>query len=265
MGLKEQWITIGEIFRIIKMENMAGNFNISGILALNKKLKKRKFLGLRDFEAAYIINKLLDNKKRILNVGCTWGREYFFLTSQGHECFNLDLGKRNLPNLFIGDITKKIKFKDKSFDGVVMGEIMEHLIDDTAALKEIRRVLKDDGYLVITVPFFQDYPEWHVRIHGPNSMRKLLESQGFVVKKFIKRGGLISLSKILMIPTLIFNEKIKIKYLISLSETDYKIGKLNSKLLNISKYYSGYFLVKKGLSRDFVDINRNSFTDKLDN
>jgi SAM-dependent methyltransferase len=51
----------------------------------------------------------------------------------------------------VGDICE-MPFADSRFDGVVCGEVLEHLDNDLAAVREIARVLCPDGILVASVP-----------------------------------------------------------------------------------------------------------------
>lgn len=46
----------------------------------------------------------------------------------------------------------ELKHKDKTFDVIFLLEVLEHLDYPDVALKEIRRVLKDDGVLILGVP-----------------------------------------------------------------------------------------------------------------
>jgi ubiquinone/menaquinone biosynthesis C-methylase UbiE len=46
-------------------------------------------------------------------------------------------------------------FSSESFDFVLATDVIEHVQDDVAALKEIHRVLQPGGYVLITVPAFQ--------------------------------------------------------------------------------------------------------------
>jgi ubiquinone/menaquinone biosynthesis C-methylase UbiE len=52
----------------------------------------------------------------------------------------------------ISDITS-IPVPDHSFDAVMCTEVLEHVPDPVAALKEMNRVLKPGGFLLITAPF----------------------------------------------------------------------------------------------------------------
>jgi len=47
-----------------------------------------------------------------------------------------------------------------SFDWIACTEVLEHVLDPFAAVREIRRLLKPGGYAFITTPF-------NFRIHGP--------------------------------------------------------------------------------------------------
>jgi ubiquinone/menaquinone biosynthesis C-methylase UbiE len=71
--------------------------------------------------------------------------------------------KRNVGHL--PDITLSncniytLPFPDNSFDAAILSEVLEHIDDDVAGLKEIYRVLKPGGVVAITVPN-ADYPFW---------------------------------------------------------------------------------------------------------
>jgi ubiquinone/menaquinone biosynthesis C-methylase UbiE len=45
------------------------------------------------------------------------------------------------------------RLPDKSFDIIIMSETLEHLLDPPRVLAEVRRILKDDGVFLITVPY----------------------------------------------------------------------------------------------------------------
>lgn len=160
---------------------------------------------------------------RILEVGCGDGFYLHLLSNMGIRKlklvgvdFNpmaLASAKKNLVRkrvtLKCADLMKKIPFKPESFDKIIMSEVAEHLPDDVKGLKEVRRVLKKGGILVLTVPnknypFFWDPVNWilehttgkhikegfwaglwnqHLRLYKPNEIKKSVEKAGFKVEK----------------------------------------------------------------------------------
>lgn len=62
------------------------------------------------------------------------------------------LAKRNGIEAKVGDLSKKIPFGNKSFDMVFSSETIEHLVNPDRFIKEVHRILKQDGLLVLTTP-----------------------------------------------------------------------------------------------------------------
>jgi ubiquinone/menaquinone biosynthesis C-methylase UbiE len=102
-----------------------------------------------------------------------------------------------------------LPYADNSFDAVILSEILEHVDDDVAGLREAYRVLKPNGVVAVTVPH-ANYPFWwdpinktletvfkthiqhgtfagiwanHVRLYTPNELRSSLEMAGFKVEE----------------------------------------------------------------------------------
>jgi 2-polyprenyl-3-methyl-5-hydroxy-6-metoxy-1,4-benzoquinol methylase len=91
----------------------------------------------------------------------------------------------------IADITK-LPFADASFDCVICSEVLEHIPDHEKAMKELDRILKPQGTLVVSVPrFFTERICWfiswqyhneeggHIRIYKKKQLREMLTRQGF--------------------------------------------------------------------------------------
>ncbi len=57
----------------------------------------------------------------------------------------------------------KLPFKDESFDEVLASHVLEHLFDMGGALREIHRVLKRGGKLIVVAPYGTDklYDPFH--------------------------------------------------------------------------------------------------------
>ncbi|MBC7870206.1 MAG: class I SAM-dependent methyltransferase [Chitinophagaceae bacterium] len=59
----------------------------------------------------------------------------------------------HLPNMMLNNTNIfALPYPDNTFDKVILSEILEHIEDDIAGLREILRVLKPGGVVAITVP-----------------------------------------------------------------------------------------------------------------
>jgi SAM-dependent methyltransferase len=66
----------------------------------------------------------------------------------------------HLPRLILNRANiYALPYADNTFDAVILSEILEHIDNDVAGLKEILRVLKPGGVVAITVPN-ANYPFW---------------------------------------------------------------------------------------------------------
>lgn len=76
------------------------------------------------------------------------------------------------------DVTRT-DFADASLDAVGSFDVLEHVPDYPAALREFARVLKPGGRLVLTIPFVEVYPETLVRarLREDGSIEHLLEPE----------------------------------------------------------------------------------------
>jgi SAM-dependent methyltransferase len=97
------------------------------------------------------------------------------------------------------DVTR-IEFPDAQFDLVICNHVLEHVPDDSLAMREICRVLKPDGRAILQVPISQRltttledpsitdphdrervFGQWdHVRVYGPDYTERLCHA-GFSV------------------------------------------------------------------------------------
>jgi glycosyltransferase involved in cell wall biosynthesis/ubiquinone/menaquinone biosynthesis C-methylase UbiE len=101
-----------------------------------------------------------------------------------------------------------LPFADNTFDKILMSEVLEHLADDRAAMREVYRVLKPGGILALSVPH-ADFPTWwdpfnkalealdlppmrgpgpiaglwsnHWRLYRPAELRDVMRSAGFEI------------------------------------------------------------------------------------
>lgn len=116
------------------------------------------------------IHKYLKDKKdpKILDVGAGTGKYSINLYEEGYDVTALELIKHNLMTLktknkhvraVLGNATNLSSFNDKTFDMVLLFGPLYHLItkeEKIKALKEAKRVLKDDGIILISY-YMNDY------------------------------------------------------------------------------------------------------------
>lgn len=97
-------------------------------------------------------------KGAVLDAGCGTGRYSVFLDSLGHDVTGLDVSqdminlarkKAKKLNYVRGDINK-LTFKDKAFDLVVSGLAIHYVKNLEKTMKELSRVLKTGGTMVIS-------------------------------------------------------------------------------------------------------------------
>jgi SAM-dependent methyltransferase len=86
---------------------------------------------------------------------------------------------------------KTLPFPDGYFDSIFCSEVFEHIFNLPEILKELNRVVKTGGLILITCPFAyceHEIPNDYAR-YTSFAMRHLLEQSGFQVKEQIKTGN----------------------------------------------------------------------------
>ncbi|MFZ0121741.1 MAG: class I SAM-dependent methyltransferase [Pseudonocardiaceae bacterium] len=139
----------------------------------------------------------------ILNVGCGTGGTIGMLEKFG-KVDNVDASNdavAYVKKLGYRDIVKiediDLPFKDKTYDVVGAFDVLEHIEDHESALFEWKRVLKDDGAIVITVPAYQWlWSEHDVSLHHRRryTIKSLTAVAGKVGLRTEKKSYAISFS-----------------------------------------------------------------------
>jgi len=157
----------------------------------------------------------------------------------------------------VSDITA-IPEPDASFDAIMCVEVFEHIPDPIAAIKEFARLLKNDGFLVITAPFcsLTHFAPYHFYT-GFNRYfyEKHLIEQGFEIIEISHNGNFFEF---------VAQELIRIEYCAEkyagseLSRVDkVAIKKLTATLNKLSKKDKG--------SKDFLNFGLHVLAKKLPN
>lgn len=139
----------------------------------------------------YCVVAPLARGKRVLDAACGEGYGSSLLAREASSVVGVDVSAEAVAHararyaadnlLYAQGSCAALPFDDASFDLVVSFETIEHLLEQTAMLAELRRVLVPDGVLVISSPNAPVYSpdeaahnEFHVRELTRDELRELL-------------------------------------------------------------------------------------------
>jgi len=163
------------------------------------------YRGLREL-TLYFIDKFSQGKEefRILDAGCGTGGLLKRLT--GRQAYGFDFSpeainfcrKRQLENVVLGSINKA-PFASGSFDLIASLDVLYHagVEDDQQALKELNRLLKKDGALILNLVAYDFLRSKHdVAVHTKRrytvkGLRRKAEAAGFVVERITYRNTIL--------------------------------------------------------------------------
>lgn len=135
------------------------------------------------------------NVDRILDVGC--GKKPYRDLFSCKEYIGLEIDTPNnrankQADFFYNGTT--FPFYDTEFDAIVCNQVLEHVFTPDIFLCEIKRVLKKDGLLLLTVPFVWDEHEqpWDYARYSSFGLKSLLQKNGFKVLQYEKTSANIS-------------------------------------------------------------------------
>lgn len=157
-----------------------------------------------------LLEKVAKNDAIVLDVGCSNGVNGQYLLSKkiarsvdGIE-LNPDMGevaKERLSSVYIGSVEDDIvssRLKESHYDYIILGDVLEHLInpDDTIAM--LKKKLKSKGKLIVSLPNVQHVDVFvHVFLKGtfPSNDRGIFDKTHFhfftkkdIVKLFDSHG-----------------------------------------------------------------------------
>jgi SAM-dependent methyltransferase len=151
-------------------------------------LMRRSFLGglYRRFVLYPRLNFHL--KGKVLDIGCGIGD----MLSYRQNTVGLDVNPLNVTfcqkreleaHIMKPDV---IPFGDESFDSVLLDNVLEHIERPSLLFKEIRRVLKADGILLIGVPGIKGYEsdDDHKVFYDEKKLLALAQKNHFNVNQF---------------------------------------------------------------------------------
>jgi SAM-dependent methyltransferase len=128
---------------------------------------------------------------RILDAGCGSGRFMVELSRRGTVTgvelsdTSVTLARQRAVGEVVAGSVLEMPFADDSFDLAVSLDVIEHLEDDLAALRELRRAIAPGGALLVTVPAYQwlwsghDEINHHHRRYTRRSLQQVAEQAGW--------------------------------------------------------------------------------------
>lgn len=140
--------------------------------------------------------------ERVLDVGCGEGRHSWEACKTANclvYALDIEIGGLDKARYMFQDMDKRgesrgrwilikgdtmsLPFKDATFDKIICSEVLEHIPDDQQSIRELVRVLKDDGIIAISVPTYlpeaicwklsrdyHDQPGGHIRIYKTSEL-----------------------------------------------------------------------------------------------
>jgi 2-polyprenyl-3-methyl-5-hydroxy-6-metoxy-1,4-benzoquinol methylase len=141
---------------------------------------------------------------RVLDAGCGSGRTLQELADYGSEVHGIELQpeavevarSRGQGEVRIGRL-EELPYQDAWFDLVTCLDVVEHTPDDRVALRELRRVCKPGGWLLVTVPAYpalwslHDEANHHYRRYGRRTLRGAAGDAGWRVRRMTSFNSLL--------------------------------------------------------------------------
>lgn len=203
-------------------------WHVGRLKIIHGQIKKLQEKGLLKFDAA------------ILNVGAGTGGTIPTLEKFG-TVMNVDTSDQAIRFIESGGHHAKLidgstlPFKDSTFDMVVALDVMEHIEDDAAALKEWLRVIKPGGMIFITVPAYQwlwsdhDVVMHHYRRYSTGQIRSLTKAYPV---KIIKLSYMI-----------VFSLPLIIAYRLARNLTNPRASRQKSSIIKVPALVNSFFIM----------------------
>lgn len=172
-------------------------------VCLSEKGERLKRL-LSEYRWKYYVSPYLTIPAgRLLEIGCSAGYFLEVANSNGWETFGVEISTEAAreaqkifgDNIVVGDFLELEKvYEDAFFDLVIMFDLIEHVQNPAAMLREVSRILRPKGLIVITTPNIDSIhaklmgkywsyliPEEHLFYFRPHTIQRLLNAHNLSV------------------------------------------------------------------------------------
>jgi methionine biosynthesis protein MetW len=158
-----------------------------------------------------IMANLVDKNQKILDLGCGTGSFIKLLNQKNKNVEGLEIsqkaaqiGQKKGLKIKVADLHQTFSYSKNTFDTITAGEVIEHIYDTDFFLEEIKRILKPNGFLILSTPNIAtlgrrlmllfginplietslDQSSGHIRYFTKKSLADLLQKHNFKIQKF---------------------------------------------------------------------------------
>jgi SAM-dependent methyltransferase len=162
-------------------------------------IERLKLDSIGPFHQHYIVHRILtaDIKAaagyaqgNLLDIGCG-NKPYEKLFSTVNKYVGCDIAQSSENVVDVICFADKLSFEDASFDTVFSTQVIEHVDNFPGMIAESYRVLKKQGYLILTAPFCWELHEEPYDFHrfSKYGLQYDLEKAGFEIIEIKPNGG----------------------------------------------------------------------------
>lgn len=195
------------------MKNTNNTFETKYFQGYEKSISLYKFLfRLKDLMRFIRKGKLLDH-------GCGYGH-FMIFAKKYFDCTGTDISyhaikkakkiNKDCKFVLLNSNENILPFLDEEFDVVASFDVIEHIKEGDQVIAEYARILKDRGILMIHTP--TDWSEkiipdeTHINLYSEERVRKVLQDNSFMIRKFYYSRCLLYVQKLL---TFLLRKKLK--------------------------------------------------------
>lgn len=126
------------------------------------KYNYRVEINLSDSNTSWTqIVQLVGENKRVLDIGCATGHVDEFLQRNGCTVVGIERDEEfaeqaaaSCESVIVGDVERDdlLNRVEGKFDAIVLGDVLEHLLEPKELLKKLKGFIKPDGFIVVSLP-----------------------------------------------------------------------------------------------------------------
>lgn len=175
-------------------------------------MSKYNTLNINPFSVHQKIVQCVGKQKKVLDVGCAVGILTKEMKNNGCEVVGIELDEESAniaqeycSELVLGDV-ESIELKaqyNNYFDFIIFADILEHLKEPSTVFKRFANYLKEDGYIIVSLPNVANWrirlklllgnfdyekhgilDESHLKFFTEKNAKKLIFEAGFEISKF---------------------------------------------------------------------------------